>query len=363
MAKPKQMAPPGGQTSAVPPQQRNKTASAKKEPVRAAPMPRAQLSGSTPALNKTAKAKLPLEPKAKSHPVPAAPKASEKPRPTGLKIPPKAGSSHPSTPQRAATCAPKGLPTGSPGKKLPKKEAGYNNLEPVPVPRKKLLSPEEREAKAAASEVLAAPSDALPGTESAAPEGGMEPMDGQGLMPETGPVLPPLGPADGDAPESSRLQVPGAAPMPARDMEEAIGGGESLEGGRPSGPELVVPQPLSQQGAALAAPPGEQQPGPSPPQTLGCSPGETPHPAHTELPDAPSTPQGEQSREDAPLGLPCTSTAGFLLPRWGLPDAAAQRGGCSGWHLGTAFAIRVTAPPGRASARGGRDGPRCRDVG
>nr|XP_008171657.2 proline-rich protein 36 [Chrysemys picta bellii] len=206
MAKPKQMAPPGGQASAVPQQQKN-TASAKKDLVRAAPVSRARLSGSNPTLNKiagpakTSKAKLPAEPKAKSHPVPATPKALEKPK--GPKTPPKAGGSHPATPQRAAASTLKRLSAGSPGKKPPKKEASYN-LEPVPVPRKKLLSLGQGEAKEAAANVLLASPDILPGTERAAPEGDVRPLDEKGLTPEVGPVLPKLVPADGDAPESYR---------------------------------------------------------------------------------------------------------------------------------------------------------------
>ncbi|XP_065431555.1 proline-rich protein 36 isoform X1 [Chrysemys picta bellii] len=328
MAKPKQMAPPGGQASAVPQQQKN-TASAKKgaDLVRAAPVSRARLSGSNPTLNKiagpakTSKAKLPAEPKAKSHPVPATPKALEKPK--GPKTPPKAGGSHPATPQRAAASTLKRLSAGSPGKKPPKKEASYN-LEPVPVPRKKLLSPGQGEAKEAAANVLLASPDILPGTERAAPEGNVRPLDEKGLTPEVGPVLPKLVPADGDAPESYRPEVLGAEQTPARDMEGVVGGGAPQEGGGSSGPELVAANPLSHQESC----PAEQQlTSLSPPQGVGSPPREMLPPAGTGLPDVTLQPQGEQSLVDTPSMLldPCETgpaAQGEPLPCQEAPMAA-----------------------------------------
>uniref|UniRef100_A0A452INH4 BTB/POZ domain-containing protein n=1 Tax=Gopherus agassizii TaxID=38772 RepID=A0A452INH4_9SAUR len=315
VAKPKQMAPPGGQVSAVPQQQKNTTASAKKDLVRAAPVSRARLSGSNPTLNKiagpakTAKAKLPAEPKPKSHPVPATPKALEKPK--GPKTPPKAGGSHPATPQRAAASTAKRLSTGSPGKKPLKKEASYN-LEPVPVPRKKLLSPGQGEIKEAAVDVLLASPDVLPGPERATPEGSVRPLDEQGLTLEVGPVLLKPVPADGDAPESYRPEVPGAEQTPARNLEGVVGDGASQEAGGSSGPELVAANPLSCQESC----PGEQQlTGLSPPQGVGSPPREMlppagtwgPKPADTELPDVTLKPQGEQNLADTPSMLldPC----------------------------------------------------------
>ncbi|KAM9115160.1 proline-rich protein 36 [Pangshura tecta] len=329
VAKPKQMAPPGGQASAVPQQQKNTTASAKKDLVRAAPVSRARLSGSNPTLNKiagpakTAKAKLPAEPKAKSHPVPATPMALEKPK--GPKTPPKAGGSHPATPQRAAAPTPK-RSAGSPGKKPPKKEASYN-LEPVPVPRKKLLSPGQGEANKAAADVLLASPDVLPGTERAAPEGSVRPLDEQGLTTEVGPVL-----ADGDAPESYRPEVLGVEQTPARDLEGVVGDGAPEEAGRSSGPELVAANPLSCQESC----PGEQQlTGLSPPQGVGSPPREMlppvgtwePKPAGTELPDVTLKPQGGQSLVDTSSMLlePCETgpaAQGEPLPCQEAPMAA-----------------------------------------
>lgn len=328
VAKPKQMVPPGGQASAVPQQQKNTTASAKKGLVRAAPISRARLAGSNPTLNKiagpakTAKAKLPAEPKAKSHPVPATPKALEKPK--GPKTPPKAGGSHPATPQRAAASPPKRLPAGSPGKKPPKKEASYN-LEPVPVPRKKLLSPGQGEAKEAAADVL-------PGTERAASEGSVRPLDEQALTTEVGLVLPKPVPADEDAPESYRPEVPGAEQTPARDLEGVAGGGAPQEAGGSSGPELGAANPLSCQESC----PGEQQlTGLSPPQGVGSPPREMlppagtwgPKPAGTELPDVTLKPQGEQSLADTSSMLldPCETgpaAQGEPLPCQEAPMAA-----------------------------------------
>ncbi|KAG6922588.1 proline rich 36 [Chelydra serpentina] len=328
-AKPKRMAPPGGQASAVPQQQKNTAASAKKDLVRAAPISRARLAGSDPTLDKiagpakSAKAKLPAEPKAKSHPVTATPKALEKPRPTGPKAPPKAGASHPATPQRAAASTPKRLSAGSPGKKPPKKEAIYN-LEPVPVPRKKLLSPGQGEAKEAAANVLVASPDALLSTERAAPEGSVRPLDEQGLMPEVGLVLPKPVPADGDAPGSYRLEVSGAEQTPTRDLEGLAGGGAPQEGGGSSGPELVVAEPLSRQESC----PGEQQlTGLSPPRGVGSPPREMLLPAGTELPDVTLKPRAEQSLADTPSMLldPCETgpaAQGEPLPCQDAPMAA-----------------------------------------
>ncbi|XP_038235335.1 proline-rich protein 36-like [Dermochelys coriacea] len=317
MAKPKQTAPPGGQASAVPQQQKNTAASAKKDLVRAAPISRARLAGSNPALDKiagpakTAKAKLLAEPKAKSHTLPATPKGLEKPGPPGPKTSPKAGGSRPATPQRVVTSTPKRLIAGSPGKKPPKKEASYN-LEPVPVPRKKLLSPGQGEAKEAAANVLVASPDALPGMERAALEGGVRPLDEQGLTPEVGPVLPKPVPADKDAPKSYWLEVLGVEQTPARDLEGMGGGGAPQEGGGSSGPELVMADPLSHQESC----PGDQQlTGFSPPRGVGSPPREMlptagtwgPKPAGTELPDVMFTPQAEQSLVDTSAMLldPC----------------------------------------------------------
>ncbi|CAM4661027.1 unnamed protein product [Lepidochelys olivacea] len=310
MAKPKQMAPPGGQASAVPQQQKNTAASAKKDLVRAAPISRARLAGSNPALDKiagqvkTAKAKLPVEPKAKSHPVPAAPKGLEKPGPPGPKTSPKAGGSRPVTPQRAVASTPKRLIAGSPGKKPPKKEASYN-LEPVPVPRKKLLSSGQGEAKEAAANVLVASPDALPGTERAAPEGAVRPLDEQGLTPEVGPLLPKPVPADKDALLPAPPAYSSREQTPVRDLEGVVGGGAPQEGGGSSGPELVAAEPLSHQESC----PGDQQlTGLSPPQEVGSPPREMlptagtwgPKPVGTELPDEMLTPQAEQSLVDTP---------------------------------------------------------------
>ncbi|XP_067419907.1 LOW QUALITY PROTEIN: proline-rich protein 36 [Emydura macquarii macquarii] len=313
VAKPRQMAPPGGQASAAPQQQRN--TAAKKDLGRAAPVPRARLSGSNPALNKIsgparpAKAKLPeaqgpkrlLEPKTKSQPVPATPKASDKPKATGPKTPPKAGGSRPATPQKAAASTLKRLPAESPGKKPPKKEASYN-LEPVSVPRKKLLPPGQGEAKEAAANVLGASPDALSGVERAAPEGHVGPVEGQGLTPEVGPVLPQPVAADGAAPEIDRPEVLGAEEEPVRDLEGAVGSGRPLEEGGSSGPALGAAEPLtSQEVAAPAVPLGKQQlPDPSYP---GSPPGEMLKPVGTELPDVMLKPQGEQSLSDAPSVL------------------------------------------------------------
>ncbi|XP_074836065.1 proline-rich protein 36 [Carettochelys insculpta] len=348
VAKVRHMAPPGGPSSAAPEQPRNKATSAKKET--GATRPSADLGRATPAARapqpgpaRSARAKLLLE--AKSHPVPGTPKASEKPRPTGPKTSPKAGGSRPTTPQRAATSAPKRLPAGSPGKKLPKKEASYN-LEPVPVLRKKLLSPEEGEAEPAAASVPVASSEALPGVERAAPEGCMKPAAEEGSTPEGGPVLVP---ADGDAPESHKLQGSGAKQRPGRDLEGVVSGGAPLEGRGSSGPELAAAEPLSHH---TAAPPGDQQlPGHSAPRGLGCCPpGATLHSAGTEVPEVPTDLQGEQSLVgNAPLcpGPRETDLAARGEPQ-PCPEAPMATERLDSWPEGAGRAAREVPSPAPA---------------
>uniref|UniRef100_A0A8C8RIP6 BTB/POZ domain-containing protein n=1 Tax=Pelusios castaneus TaxID=367368 RepID=A0A8C8RIP6_9SAUR len=296
VAKPRPMAPSGGHASAVLQQQRNTAAAAKKDLVRAAPVPRVQPSGSNPVLNKTAgsarlpKAKLPEtqgpkrppEPKTKSQPVPAASKVSDKTKPMGPKTPPKAGGSRPATPQRAATSTLKRLSAESPAKKPTKKEASYN-LEPVPVPRKKLLPQGQGEAREAAAPVPVTSPDALPDTERAAPEGGVKPGEEPGLLPDVVLMQPQPVAADGDAPDSYRPEVPGAEQAPVHDLEGAGGSSAPLDGGGSSGPVQVVDKPLTHQEVwMLAVPLREQQ--------LGSPAGEIQHPVGTEGGQSPADP-------------------------------------------------------------------------
>ncbi|XP_053148872.1 proline-rich protein 36 isoform X1 [Hemicordylus capensis] len=151
VGKPKQMAPPAGQSAAV--QQQKTTLAAQRDTTRAATIPKAKPSGSSPIVKMPSAPKHPKLPGSKSQSDPslahknvAAPpkntklsekKFSEMAKP---RTPSRAagGGAQPATPRRAAASAPKAPSAGnSPGKKIPRRDA-LPNQEQVPTQKKKL---------------------------------------------------------------------------------------------------------------------------------------------------------------------------------------------------------------------------------